>query len=358
MSLDAVIQVMKDTLTKLTSTGRVLRNGELMRLTDTDRLVYGDGTTAGHQRPQTLDTYHEAYIARLDGKYAGVNLTTKHAAEIANYASVWAWLKARTQAGNFEGIHVGDYIPIALSAGTISDGETSYTISAKTLNAQIVGIDTYYGYGDTPVGHHIDFITTNCIGTNIPFNKSNKNNGTATYQNPFMASKIYACLNGINNESTGYNSVAYGYNASSCGVLQLLPQALQDVIITKRVFAPKRYSATAELTEANGREWESWGKLWLPTEVEVYGYPVHATGSHEAKSGLNNELIGGLVQYPIFAGSAGYTSNRIKSRVYWWLASVAGGSVTHACRVNGDGLADAIDCTNAGFSAPVCFRVG
>jgi hypothetical protein len=351
----------------LVSTSTVLKEGEFFHETDTDRVRIGDGTTQGKNRPVMLDSEHEGYIAGVDHKYAGKDLTSVHATEIASgktrnntaftAGDAWGWIKKRIADNDFDGIHVGDYIPFTLSAGTISDGDTSYSITSKTLNAQIAGIDTYWGYGDTEIGHHIDFISTACIGTNIPFNKTSHNNGTSTYQNPFMASKIYACLNGIDNTGTGYDSTAYGYNASSGGVKQLLPTALQNVIIGKRVFAPKRYSASGHLTEANGREWETWGGLWLPTEVEVYGYPVHATGGKEANSGLCNELISGFAQYPLFAGQAGKPT-RVKNRVNWWLSSVASGSSTRACGVNDNGTAGAYDCANTSISVPVCFRVG
>ena len=363
------MQQLHDTKANLTSAGTVLKTGEIFYETDTDRVRIGDGTTQGKNRPVLLDSVKEGYIANNDRIYAGRDLSTVHSAEItASYSgNVWAWIKARITNGNFDGIHVGDYIPFTLSAGTITDSDTSYSITSKTLNAAIAGINTYKGYGDTEIGNHIDFITTNCIGTNIPYNKTNHNNGTSTYQNPFMASKIYACLNGIDNTGTGYDSTAYGYNASSGGVFQLLPEALRNVIISKRIFAPKRYSGSGHLTEANGREWESWGTavnsggvtrgLWLPTEVEVYGYPVNATGGKEANSGICNELVAGCVQYPLFAGTAG-KPHKVKNRVSWWLSSVASGSSTRACSVGSAGDAIAYDCAYTNISVPVCFRIG
>ena len=36
-----------------------------------------------------------------DGYYPGVDLTVKHAEEIASYDNVWAWIKARITAGNY-----------------------------------------------------------------------------------------------------------------------------------------------------------------------------------------------------------------------------------------------------------------
>ena len=50
-----------------------------------------------------------------DGYYPGVDLTVKHAEEIASYDNVWAWIKARITAGNYSQIHVADYIPFQQS---------------------------------------------------------------------------------------------------------------------------------------------------------------------------------------------------------------------------------------------------
>jgi len=365
------MQQLHDTKANLTSAGTVLKTGEIFYETDTDRVRIGDGTTQGKNRPVLLDSVKEGYIANNDRIYAGRDLSTVHSAEItASYSgNVWAWIKARITNGNFDGIHVGDYIPFTLSAGTITDGDTSYSITSKTMNAQIAGINTYKGYGDNEVGKHIDFITTTCIGTNIPFNKTNHNNGTSTYNNPFLASKIYACLNGIDNTGTGYDSTAYGYNASSGGVFQLLPEALRNVIIGKRVYAESRYSGSGHLTAANTAAWVTWGTavnsggvtrgLWLPTEQEVYGMPINSGGVKEASTGLDRALMGTAVQYPIFAGIAGKEgNNKVKNRVYWWLSSVASGSSTLACVVYNLGIANAVECTNTNISVPVCFRIG
>ena len=150
--------------------------------------------------------------------------------------------------------------------------------------------------------------------------------------------------------------MAHGYNASSGGVLQLLPTELQNVIKQKTLYIPKRYSASGLLTESNASH-DVWGigKLWLPTEFEVYGAPIHSAG--KADNGLDYNNFGSPVQYPLFAGSNSYRNNLNKNRVYWWLSSVCGGSSTNACYVNGSGHAYAIGCTVTYISAPVCFRV-
>ena len=171
-----------------------------------------------------------------DRRYAGVNLATKFATEIASYANVWAWIQARIQAGNFKGIHVGDYIPFTTTAGTVG----SDTVAAHNLNARIVGIDTYYRAADTSIGHHIEFITKECISNEVLWNPQNNNNGTASEAHPWLASAVYAWLNGVNNYTTSaYNNVAHGLNAANKGLLQRLATAkklARQSLFSKRTF--------------------------------------------------------------------------------------------------------------------------
>ena len=352
------MQVLHDTKANLVSTSTVLKEGEFFHETDTDRVRIGDGTTQGKNRPVMLDSNHEAYIAGIDRKYAGKDLTSVHATEIASgktrnntaftAGDAWGWIKKRIADNDFDGIHVGDYIPFNLSAGSISDGTTTYSISAKTMQAQIVGIDTYYNYGyPSAEGHHIDFISKQTVGTNMKWNPTDNNNGTSVDNYPFTASAIYACLNGVNNYTTSaYNSVAHGFDASSGGILQLLPSALQSVIKMKRLFTEKRYSGSGLLTEANAGDITDIGKLWLPTEVEVYGFPCNS----QQKDGNGvNRSANGSIQYPFFANC----HSKDKNRVNWWLSSVASGTSSRACNVNNNGNANTNECTNTNVSAPV-----
>ena len=356
------MQQRRDTSANWKTVNPILKAGEIAFETDTGKMKIGDGSSNYNALPYKANDD----VYKLENKlYDGVDLSVKFADEIEAYASVWAWIKARITANNYDGINIGDYIPFTLSAGSISDGSTTMNITQKTMQAQIAGIDTYYGYGygipanneAHTVGHHIDFISKQTIGTNIQWNPTDNNNGTATQQNPWLASKIYACLNGINNYTTSaYNNVPHGYNASSGGVLQLLPTELQNVIKQKTLYIPKRYSASGLLTESNASH-DVWGigKLWLPTEFEVYGAPIHSAG--KADNGYDYNNFGSPVQYPLFAGSNSYRNCLNKNRVHWWLSSVCGGSSTDACYVSGAGYARAHGCTSTDISAPVCFRV-
>ena len=356
------IQCRRDTSTGWETVNPVPKAGEIVFETDTGKMKIGNGSSAYNDLPYKAD---DDIYKMHDKLYDGVDLSTKFADEIKNYSDVWAWIKARITANNYDGIHVGDYIPFQLSAGTITDGSTSMTITAKTMQAQIAGIDTYQGYGYSipnnneahVVGHHIDFITKQTIGTNIQWNPTDNNNGTATQNNPWLSSKIYACLNGINNETTNaYNNVKHGYNASSGGVLQLLPTALRNVIKQKVNNMEKKYSASGLVTEVTGNtDFWGMGKLWLPSETEVYGMPIHSASKGSDERNYAN--WGTPVQYPLFAGSNSYRNCLNKNRAYWWLSSVCGGSSSYACYVYGNGFANAYGCSSTFISAPVCFRI-
>ena len=149
------------------------------------------------------------YNVGVDGDrtYPGVDLTVKFADEIKNYSDEWAWIKARKTAGNYAGLHVGDYIPITCSNG-------------YKLNAQIAGMNTYTGYADQEVGNHIDFICKELWNDLHVMNKIDYNNGNANSPNPFLASDLNYWLNSMsgtvpNSKTDPATTVAVDYTAVS-----------------------------------------------------------------------------------------------------------------------------------------------
>ena len=340
-----------------------------------------------------------------DGIYPGADLTERFAAEIAGYSDPWAWIQARVQAGNFDGIHVGDFIPFETTEAT-----------PQTFHAQIAGIDTYKGYGDEDhvVGHHIDFICEELWGSRRRFNYANYNNGlipietitgdgattdfvltkemddvasvkqdgaaltgwtydpatfTLTFaeaptagtitvtgtgtEYPWLASDLYLFLNsraGQTPNGTVLNPAVVRKDYTSGGVYYYLPAALQAVIAEKRAYIPKRYSSSGLLTDDNGSEWADIGKLWLPSEWEVYGGTV--CGSYNRFSAM-----GSCVQYPLFES----VMNRLRmwggARSAWWLLSAMGGSTAQWCCVSSFGMAYYSNATLSTRGAPICFRV-
>lgn len=330
--------------------------------------------------------------------YQGVDLAVKFAAEIANYTDEWAWIKARIQAGNFSGIHVADYIPV------VANGDT--------YKARIMGINTYKGYGDVEVGNHIDWCFEELWPTRKPINPANYNNGLipkedvvangtdtsfvltkemnnvakiemgsselsgwsydpATYtitfteapsagtmtvtgtgtEYPWLASDAYHFANSLSGQvpnGTGLNPDVRHVDYTQDGIYYYLPQKLKNVIIQKRMYLPKRYSATGILSNSNSGGWGNIGYIWFPTECEVYGQGVWANSAAD--------MVGSALQYPYFAGNMNRLKRKNGSRSDWWLLSACSNSSFSWCCVNFGVYADSHYTSNTGADAPVCFR--
>lgn len=288
--------------------------------------------------------------------YTGRNLSTVFANEISLYTDAWSWIKARITAGNYAGLYVGDYIPLTINAGSIG----GVSIAQQTFQMQIAGIDTYYRCTDRDLGHHVDFISRELVdtSTNPLWNPSNSNNGTANTPYPWLASNIYAWLNGVNNYTTrAYNNMAHGGDYSSGGLLQLLPSSVQNLIITKRNLLDQRYSATAALAYSTSCNWQDMGKLWLPNEIEVYGTQIRSNLGY-GQEYLNSEANMGIA-YPLFLGS-GYQRIKYTStgdRYGWWLSLSTAHDDTHCCHVNMTGIASGLQATSTWLRVPICFRI-
>ena len=285
----------------------------------------------------------EILSQELNGTYEGTDLTVKFASEIAASpynGNPWAWIKARTTAGNFTGIHIGDYIPFT-------------TTNNVTLNAQIAGINTYKNYGDTAVGNHIDWICKELWPTSHPVNKVNYNNGTAAQNHAWLASDLYLYLNSLAGTVPsqavvgGGEGTAVDYTAD--GVYYYLPTQLKNVIIEKRFQLPKRYSASELLSDDNNRGWVDIGKLWLPDECEVYGMPVWG-----GKGGYS--LGGSGLHYPLFAGNMNRLKFKNGNRASWWLLSPSSGGSVGWCYLGSSSNCDYRVASHSTVSAPVCFR--
>ena len=286
--------------------------------------------------------------------YDGRDLTKIFANEIAKYSDEWAWIKARISAANYEGLYVGDYIPVTMNAGTVGGA----SIAQQTFQCQIAGIDTYTGCSDTEIGHHIDFISREVIDSTVTWNPENNNNGTSVQANPWLASQAYAYLNGVNNYTTSaYNNVAHGGDYSAGGILQLLPTKLTNLIVTKRNLLESRYDSTKLLTYSTTWVWGDMGKLWLPNEIEVYGTQIRSNLGYA--QGYWNPEANIAVAYPIYLGSGRNRIKRVSSggRSNWRLSSADGNSSAGVCYVNNSGNAGSNNATNAGIRCPLCFRI-
>lgn len=296
---------------------------------------------------------HDATKANADETatppwYGGIDLTQKFSAEIAAApysGDEWAWIKARITAGDYSGIRINDYIPV--------------TANGNSYKARIMGINTYTGYGNTEVGNHIDWIFEELWPTRHPVNPVNFNNGTKfgdaeATEYPWLASDLYLWLNSksgtVASEATAGGGDGTAVDYTHDGVYYYLPANLKNVIVEKRAYLPKRYSASGLLSDDNAGGWTDIGKLWLPSEFEVYGAPVWG-----GKGGY--ATMGNCVQYPIFAHNMNRVKNRSGSRDNWWVLSGSSGNTTHWCHVGYYGVANYYGASYTNRAAPVCFRI-
>lgn len=254
-------------------------------------------------------------IAALNRIYPCRDLTQIYADEISDYSDEWAWIQARLNAHNVDGLLVGDYIPI--------------TVGSENHKAQIAGINTYYD-NSTNIKYHIDWVTMDCYGgATVTWNTTANNNGNSSESSPILASNLQSWL-----ESTLY---------------PLLATKLKTAIKPKRMYAPTRYVANSTFLDDNGLEWISFSKLWVPFEFEVADTLVNST------KGYGNTPS---VQYPLFANSCLHRIKKIGpsgNKTFWWTASAKSGSSTDAVVISSAGHSISNATNTAGY-VPVCFR--
>ena len=239
----------------------------------------------------------------------------------------WANLRARILAGDMAGIHIGDYKTITLTTGEV-------------VIMEVAGIDHYYKCGyPTMIGHHVDFISRDCLAGTKVFNDTATNNGTAAEPNPWRASKLFHTL-----------------NDETVGVYAALPADLKPCIVEKIALLEHRFSAAGALESDTGWDWNTMGKLWVPTEVEVFGNTFWSDGDAGWTGGGGCNL-----QYPIFYGGAKHIikgAGNGGGRCAWWEASAHRQSAAYVCIVDYYGNAANSVATHGGIYAPLCFRIG
>ena len=122
-------------------------------------------------------------------------------------------------------------------------------------------------------------------------------------------------------------------------VYNALPAELQAVIVDKYNFLESRYSSSGDLEDStNYWNRKNMGKVWAPTEYEVFGSAIWGTKSRSEGCGI---------QYPLFRSYTGRTryyydssGDHSLNRAYWWTASACGGSSEDAVYVNNNGYAN------------------
>ena len=258
--------------------------------------------------------------------YAGRSLASVFANEIGS-TDIYTWLRNRARNANFAGLRIGDYIDVPVSEGA--------NVPAQTVRYCIGAIDQYYQCGDTAKGHHIVMVPKAPVTVKgdkasntsyLQWRETNDNNGTSEEKHPYLCSKLHDWE--IND------------------FLPALPSTLQSAILAQRVLLEERYSSSGKLTEASGWSWADLGKIWSPSEMEVYGCPVWGSKGYS---------VGFDSQFPIYTDTA---SRIVGGRVYWWLRSVMGGSSSDACLVSSTGTASSAAPTNDWVRPLPCFLIG
>lgn len=267
---------------------------------------------------KTMDQEREILSQQAQGVYEGRNLADVFDAEISRYSNEWEWIKDRNDTGFYKGVFVADFLQI-----TISDGQIA--------KLQIAGIETHYRTTDQNIGSNIDFISKDCLNDTVQWRTTSNNNGTANGgESPYYVSNIRSYLVNI--------------------VYPKLPESIKSVISDKRTIIETRYSADGQLTDSNSFGWTSLGKLWVPSEYEVFGSVIWGTRGYSG---------GQHVQYPLFANSY---KHRIKGngdggeRCSWWLSTVSCASTSYCCEVSANGLSYAGPASTY-KNFPICFRI-
>jgi hypothetical protein len=265
----------------------------------------------------------------LIGKYPGQSLATLLAGEVSGSTTIYDALHKRVQAANFSGMRVGDYIDVPLVSASAITGQQS-------VRFLLAHFDPYYRCGDSAKGHHIAFIASAPVAvaktvtgvandSYLMWNTANTNQGTADVKNPYLNS----------------NLKAWEKLFEAC-----LPEGLTKYLLTQRVLLEERYSASGALSDSNSWSWQDTGKVWSPSEMEVYGCPVWGTKGYS---------VGFDCQFDLFRD----TAHRLNGTRYgWWLRSVMGGSSSSVCYVTTGGSAYYTSATNTWVRPRPGFLVG
>jgi len=248
-----------------------------------------------------------------------------------------AALHAAIAAGDFSKIHIGDFFPVTLS-GTFHDAAAD---ADKTLNAlvkaEVAAINPYLLHGDTSLSaQHILMCSRDCLPPTLQMRSENSTWYDTAAVNPWLGSALYATLNDAEN-----------------GIIKLLENTALGPYVFK---GPNNKGMRAMLpTMAAGAgsptswAWNDRGRLFLPTEREVYGAPVWGNaGGYEAGNLYN--------QWPIFAGSSRHIMKGAGdggARCYWWLGTAT--TATYFARVDYYGHAGYSYAAITTIRAPLCF---
>ena len=215
-------------------------------------------------------------------------------------ALTWDEISAKTKKGDFSGLRIGDYKTITLTTGEI-------------VIMEIAGIDPYFGIGDQEAGHHILWVSRDCLATTYQMRSSNTNNGTSAEPNPYRASELFSTLQNT--------------------IFPTVPAEIRAHVIEMRGLLEQRYISSGTLNYSNYWSWYSRGKAILLTPIEVFGTAGWGESRWSNGGGVN-------VHLPLFAGSSKHFIKRKGNggeRFDWWLAAASALDSTTFCAVSYSG---------------------
>lgn len=244
-------------------------------------------------------------------------------------------LHQKTVAADFTDIENGDYWPITLN-GTVKDyatGETK-TLSNAVFNLE-ANIQVYKQYGDTAVPNHILFCSRDLLPWEVKMRSADTTWYNDSETNPWRGSHLFQTLNAADGvlplvAATGIG--AHMYTGPNGGGMHFLLET-------------KATGATAAVSWG----WGDRGKLFLPTEREVWGQDIwseHTWGG------------GAAVQWPVFAGSLKHIIKGLGNggaRYTWWCQSSCAGSAADFAIVSDGGYPSYTGAATTWLSAPLCF---
>lgn len=236
----------------------------------------------------------------------------------------WESLVARVKKGDFSNLYIGDWKKATFKSGL-------------SMIMEIAGIDTYYGAGSYEIGHHIDFISRDCLPGVQKMNSTATNNGTMYNNTPWGGSELYSSMN--------------------MSMFENLSDDLRPYIVEKHTYMEDRYSSKRDAKKNTALNWGNAGKLWVPSEIEVFG------------SFFIGEMLGATlpIQYPLFKiGGCKHIIKKVDvygdgltyKRCSWWLSTPHKDNSLGFCAVGSLGVVKWEPANSVGIYVPLCFRIG
>ncbi len=226
---------------------------------------------------EKLDGFKANYFEKFNPSYNGDKLNM-----------TFSQLKEKIAINDFSDLHLYDYIDFT-------------TTNGELVRAEIMGFNTMIYLGDIPIiKPHVLMQTRDCLESKHRYNAENTNAG-------------------------GFNSSELKTHLET--VLTTFPLDLRNAVLECRRL------------ESTKGSWKWYGrKLFLPTEVEVFGNiawsePGYGSGGSKQWEGYQRSykhVIKGLGKGKADSGS----------REHWWLSSVSAFNTTDFCGVNSAGSAN------------------